>query len=258
LNSGKSILLEFFKVVGIALITLFISSWFNGSKDIEYTSKSINSYFNVPDALEDKLKIMNGSTEIENISVVNFALHNRSFSDYEKVKVDIKIKGDNPPKILSSSMLPPKRLTNSGIAEIIGLNKELVGYSIDVFKTSIDDDYYLLHLIFEGKEAPEVKISTSTKNIEIKEYKQWKDWVWALFIVFVGYAVVLIPIAILSQYSTKRSKNRYLIALTKRWSENDILNDAQLKHVTKSFVEERDRKTDGFFKKNFKKLTSTT
>lgn len=203
--------------------------------------------------MEDKLKIMNGTTEIENISVVNFALYNRSLSDYENVNVYIQILGDNLPKLLSSSLLPPERLTRNGIVEL----PKSEGYLIEVFKTSIDDDYYLIHLIFEGSDAPKVKISTSTKNIEIREYKAWKDWLWALSIVFLFYAVILIPIAILSHYSTKRSKNRYLATLKSRWSENDILNEAQLEYVTQCFLEERDRKVDGFFKKLVKRITST-
>lgn len=257
MNSGKSILLEFIKAIGIAIITLFIASWFAGSSDIEYKSKSIDSNFNVPTALEDKLKIMNGTTEIENISVVNFGLYNRSFSDYEKVKIHIEIQGDKPPKLLSSNFIPPDRLTKNGISELANTPKSQIGYSIDVFKTSIDDDYYLIHLIFEGTVAPKVKISTSTKNIEVKEYKEWKDWIWVILVISLGYAAILIPIAVIGHYSTKRSKNRYLATLKSRWVENNILNEDQLDHVTNMFIEERDRKIDGYFKKLIKRITAT-
>ncbi len=257
MNSGKSILIEFVKAIGIAIITLFIASWFAGSSDIEYKSKSIDSNFNVPTALEGKLKIMNGTTEIENISVVNFGLYNRSFSDYENVKIHIEIQGDKPPKLLSSNFIPPERLTKSGISELGSTPKSQIGYSIDVFKTSIDDDYYLIHLIFEGTVAPTVKIRTSTKNIEVTKYKEWRDWAWVILMISLVYAVILIPFAVILHYSTKRSKNRYLVTLKSRWAENDILNEEQLEHVANTFIEERDRKIDGYFTKIRKKITAT-
>ncbi len=257
MNSGKSIFLELLKVAGTVVITLVITAWFSGPSDIEYKTKSINSYFNMPNALEDKLKIINGNTEIENISVVNFGLYNRGFSDYEKVKIHIEIQDDKSAKLLSSNLLPPERLTTDGIAKLTDSNNQLSGYSIDVFKTSVDDDYYLIHLIFEGDEAPEVKIKTSTKNIEIIEYKEWKDLVWLVFIVFLGYTAILGPIAILGHYSTKRSKSRYLTTLKRRWAENDQLSKDQVDFVAQVFVEERDRKTQGIFTKIKNKITAT-
>lgn len=81
--------------------------------------------------------------------------------------------------------------------------------------------------------------------------------VWVVFIVFLGYAAILGPIAIWSHYSTKRSKSRYLSTLKRRWAENDELSKDQVDFVAKVFVEERDRKTEGIFTKIKNKITTT-
>ena len=94
MESGKNFVVEIVKASLIAAITLFLTIWINGSSELEYRDGSRAPYFNYPDAIEKDLEIRHKATPIANISVVDYAIHNRTFTDLEKVKIYVKIQDD--------------------------------------------------------------------------------------------------------------------------------------------------------------------
>lgn len=258
MESGKLIILETLKAILIITVTLLATAWFTGSNDIEYKNKSIEQYFRVPDAISKELKLFHINTEIKNISVLNYGLFNRTFSDHEKVDIYLSLKAKNPPKLISSKLYPPERLSAKGITEVKTNNPNLLAFNVETLKKSKDGDYYLINLIFEGEVIPEVSISTNNKNLELVEYKEWKDYIWAILIVIIGYAVLLAPFVFWAHYSGKRSKNRFVKNLRSSWKKEELgLTPKQIESVEKAYVEVRDKKNESVLKRIFNKITST-
>jgi hypothetical protein len=257
LFSTKQLLLEIIKTIAISALTIVFSIWFTSSNSIEYKVSTINAALNIPAALKEEIKITNSGEEIKNISTVSFGLYNRSFSDYENVKIYIEIIDENPPKLISANLIPPDRLTKNGIKELRDSNDALIGYSVDVFKKSLDYDFYLISLIFEGDLSPKIKISTDTKNINITEYSDLQEWIVIIIFVTLMYAVILVPTIIIGRYSSIRIRNRHLARLKSRWAEGNLLNSEQIEFISSIYVEERDRKKESTLKKIINKITST-
>jgi flagellar basal body-associated protein FliL len=257
MESGKLIIFETIKTVLIITVTLIATAWFTGSNDIEYKNKSIEQYFKAPAAISKELKLFHIDAEIKNISVLNYGLFNRTFSDHENVDIYLSIKDKKPPKVISSKLYPPERLSGKGITEIETNDQNLLAFNLDTLKKSKDGDYYLINLIFEGDITPEVVISTNNKNLELVEYKKWKDYIWVILIVIIGYAVILAPFIFWAYYSGKRSSNRFVKTLRLSWEKEVVdLTPEQIEHIATVFIKERDKKSDTIAQKFWNKITS--
>lgn len=257
MESGKTIFYEALKALLIVSITLLITAWFTGSNDIEYKNKTIDSYFNFPVAIANKLTMTHEKNEIKNISVLNYEIFNRTFSDHEKVNIYLSIKDANPPKLISKKLYAPRRLSENGITYLTTNDPKLIGFNLDMLKKSKNGDYYLVNLIFEGEKTPEIAISTNNKNLEIVAYKEWRDYTWAILIVIAVYAIILSPFMLWAYFSGKKEKNRFLQRLRVAWNKDGSgLTTDQVNFAATVFVEERDRKTDGLIQRFLKKLVS--
>lgn len=257
MESGKNFILEIIKASLIGAITIFLTIWVNGSNEIEYRDGSRAPYFNYPVTIENDLEIRHKTIPIDNISLVEYAIHNRTFSDLEKVKIYVKLQGDGDYKLISKNLAPPKKLSELGITNLNTDINGLFGFEVDVLKKT-GDEYYYLSLIFEGSEAPETKISIGNKNIDIVEYKNWKDNLSVVLIVIAVYAVLLIPFLFWARYSGMRSKNRF----TKKFKDglsncDQALTDEQILFAVCKYEEVRDHKKDSWVKRQWSAFTST-
>ncbi|WP_135443648.1 hypothetical protein [Vibrio tasmaniensis] len=257
MESGKNFVVEIVKASLIAAITIFLTIWINGSSELEYRDGSRAPYFNYPDAIKKDLEIRHKTTPIDNISVVDYAIHNRTFTDLEKVKIYVKIQDDKKYKLISKKLSPPKKTPGLDITSINTGSKNVFGFEVGVLKKT-GDEYYYLNLIFEGREAPETEISIGNKNIDIVEYKKWKDNSLVILIVLAVYAVLLIPIGFWAHYSGKRSKNRFTNKFKEALSSaaSDLTSN-QVKFTVEKYEEVRDHKEDGWFKKKWAAFTAT-
>ncbi|WP_338590382.1 hypothetical protein VXM60_19365 [Shewanella khirikhana] len=257
MESGKNFIVEVVKASIIAAITIFLTIWINGSSELEYRDGSRAPYFNYPDAIEKDLEIRHKTTPIDNISVVEYAIHNRTFTDLEKVKVYVKIQGDKQYKLISKKISPPKKIPALDIKDIDTGSKNVFGFEVGVLKKT-GDEYYYLSLIFEGREAPETEISIGNKDIDIVEYKKWKDNSLTILIVLAVYAVLLIPFGFWAHYSGKRSKNRFTNKFRDALSStsSDLTSD-QVKFTIEKYEEVRDHREDGWLKRKWAAFTST-
>tara|TARA_R110002012_G_scaffold81474_1_gene206280 strand:+ start:5961 stop:6581 length:621 start_codon:yes stop_codon:yes gene_type:complete len=205
MESGKNFILEIVKASLVFTITIFLTIWANGSHELEYRDGSRAPYFNYPDTIEKDLEIRHKTIPIENLSVVEYAIHNRTFSDLEKVKIYVKLHGDGDYRVISKNLAPPKKVPALGITNLDPPIKGVFGFEVNVLKKT-GDDYYYLTLIFEGNEAPDAEISIGNKNINIVQYKKWKDNLLAILVVIAVYTVLLTPFAFWTYYHGKRKK----------------------------------------------------
>jgi len=257
MESGKNFVVEVVKASLVAAITIFLTIWINGSNELEYRDGSRAPYFNYPDAIEKDLEIRHKTTPVDNISVVEYAIHNRTFTDLEKVKIYVKIQDDKEYKIISKKLSPPKKIPAFDITDIDTGSKNVFAFEVGVLKKT-GDEYYYLSLIFEGSEAPETEISIGNKNIDIVEYKKWKDNSLAILIVLAVYAVLLIPLGFWAYYSGKRSKNRFTNKFKDALSSSssDLTNE-QVDFTIEKYEEVRYHKEDGWLKRKWAEFTST-
>ena len=257
MESGKNFVVEVVKASLVSAITIFFTIWMNGSNELEYRDGSRAPYFNYPDAIERDLEIRHKTTPVDNISVVEYAIHNRTFTDLEKVKIYVKIQDDKKYKIISKKLSPPKKIPALDITDIDTGSKNVVAFEVGVLKKT-GDEYYYLSLIFEGSEAPETEISIGNKNIDIVEYKKWKDNSLAVLVVLAVYAVLLIPFGFWAHYSGERSKNRFTNKFEGALSSNSAdLTNEQVDFTIKKYEEVRDHKEDGWLKRKWAAFTST-
>lgn len=257
MESGKNFVVEIVKASLIAAITIFLTIWLNGSKELEYRNGSRVPYFNFPDAIEKDLEIRHKTVPIDNISIVEYAIHNRTFTDLEKVKIYVKLQDDKEYKLISKKLYPPKKIPALDIVDLDTDISGVFGFEVGVLKKT-GDDYYYLNLIFEGSEVPETEISIGNKNIDIVKYKKWKDNSIAVLIVLAIYAVLLIPFGFWAHYSGKRSKNKFTKKLKEVLaSDNSILTGQQVEFVIGKYKDVRDHKEEGWIKKKWAAFTST-
>lgn len=256
----KNLLLLIIKPSISILIGMLLTFWISGSKEIEYRDNYRAPYFNFPDAIEKDLEIRHKTTPIDNISVVEYAIHNRTFTDLENIKIYVKIKDDKEYKLISQNLAAPKKIPNIGINPIDTKVSEVFGFEVDVLKKTGSDYYYHLSLIFEGNEAPEAEISIGNRNIEIVKYKKWKDNALAVLAVFTVYIIVLIPFGIFIHFSSKREKTKFIDAFKSALSSR--LNDEDVNFTINKYEEIRNPKKDNWLNKIWsaimsKKSTST-
>ena len=257
MESGRNFVVEVVKASLVAAITIFLTIWINGSNELEYRDGSRAPYFSYPDAIEKDLEIRHKTIPIDNISVVEYAIHNRTFTDLEKVKIYVKVQGDKKYKIISKKLSPPKKMPALDIKDIDTGSDNIVEFEVGVLKKT-GDEYYYLSLIFEGNEAPETEISIGNKNIDIVEYKKWKDNSLAVLIVLAVYAILLVPFGFWAYYSGKRSKNRFTNKFKDVLSSGSSdLTSEQVDFTIQKYEEVRDHKEDGWIKRKLAAFTST-
>lgn len=257
MESGKNFVVEVVKASLVAAITIFMTIWINGSNELEYRDGSRAPYFNYPDEIAKDLEIRHKTIPIDNISVVEYAIHNRTFTDLEKVKIYVKIQGDKKYKIISKKLSPPNKIPALNIVDINTGSENVFAFEVSVLKKT-GDEYYYLSLIFEGSEVPKTEISIGNKNVDIVEYKKWKDNSLAVLIVLVVYVVLLIPFGFWAHYSGKRSKNRFTNKFKDGLTSGSTdLTAEQVTFIIEKYEEVRDHKEGSWLKRKWSAFTST-
>lgn len=257
MESGKNFVVEVVKASLVAAITIFLTIWINGSNELEYRDSSRAPYFSYPDEIEQDLEIRHKTIPIDNISVVEYAIHNRTFTDLEKVKIYVKIQDDKEYRIISKKLSPPNKIPELNINNLDTGSENVFAFEVDVLKKT-GDEYYYLSLIFEGSEAPETEISIGNKNIDIVEYKKWKDNSLAVLIVLAGYVGLLIPFGFWAYYSGTRSKNRFTNKFKDALSSDSAdLTTEQVTFILEKYEKVRDHKVNGWLKRKWTAFTST-
>lgn len=247
---------EIIKAIIIAVITIFITYSIN-SNELEFREGSKAPYFNYPESIVQDLEILHKSTPIKNISIVEYAIHNRSFSGFDNVQIFVTLDETQPFKLISKKLRPPKSLPDLGIEDIPIGKENIYGFNVVSLKRT-SSEFYLLTLIFEGEKAPETHISVANKDIDIVPYKRWKDSALVALGVFGFYAVLLIPIGVWSHYSGLRSANRFVQCYRQSLSQgNAPLDSEQIDFAIKQYQELRTTSRPGWFRRVWQRVTST-
>ncbi len=253
--SGKEILVKIIELSFGALIGGLITLLVFGTSTLEYKDGYKEQYFDIPAKVPDDLVIQYKGKKIENISVYDFLIYNRSYKDLKDVTIFFEViskDGKPVPQIITRGLYPPSRLPESiGITEIHQKEKNLYSFNVDVVKQTGSDTYYLARFIFEGKETPIIKISIpKNAGIDIKEYSNWREYL-AIAFIFIGMVLTIVVFTSLiegrqSQGIWKKRKDRLRDILSR--AESTSLSEQSIAELVDMYEEEFKPKEPYFYR----------
>ena len=216
---------EVIKAMIVAIVGGFVTLWAFGTPQLEYKSGYKDKIFNIYKAPND-LTLGYRSERIENISIFDFNIFNRTLKDISRVRLyfTIKPKGvGKVPEIISRGMYPPPHLPEIGITEKETEKENLYAFDIETFKRTGSDSFYSARFIFKGTETPEVGVTTFTEGVDIRKYSYWRDNLTGIAIGLLIVALVFLPLMIFGEWSTFRIRKRQLTHLSEALENSALL-----------------------------------
>jgi hypothetical protein len=155
------------------------------------------------------------------------------------------------PEIISKGLYPPTPLPEVGITEKDTGTENLYAFDIDTLKRTGSNSFYTVRFIFKGTETPEVAVSTLTKDVDIKEYSNWRDYIIPILTSLAIMAGVFVPITIIGEWWALRSRNRQLNCLSEALekSANLALTSEQRQLVVDMCNKEFELRQSYFYRK---------
>lgn len=251
-------------VVITTIITLYLTYYF-ASSTLEYEEGFKEQYFNKSNKLFDGLDIRFNGRKIDNISIYEFTIYNNSYEDLENVKIYFTLKpkeGKIIPNIINRGLFPPSNLPNNKIIELVQEENVFV-YEIPLLKQTNFNEYYLARFIFEGKEVPQISITTpETKNVDIIEYRYFKIYALMIGILF----TVMVMLIFIFEFIDKWSNNKFwktkripkLKQLLKKLKEKELnLNDSEIDLIVSEYEKSFKPNEDNYLYKKMLGLFKT-
>jgi hypothetical protein len=237
-------------IVGI-LATAFISAVVgvvtNFAANNSYLEYKTDIYDKVweEDKVPEGIEIRHQGRKIGYMSVYTIYICNRWLKEPENVKVFFEIteKENKPiPRLITKGLYLPSSFPQRKrieITEEAQSDKNLYASNIKVIKRTNLREPYVASFIFEGKETPNIKISSpDDANVQINPYAGWIDY-WpigiALLIVSLGVVIALISDEFFFEKRWPATKSRLVNALSRTKNlkldedEVDLIADAYKK-----------------------------
>lgn len=214
---GGTLVAKAIETIVVIIVGGVVTLWAFGTPELEYKSGYKDKYFNILAKVPKELTLEYRGERIENISVFEFAIFNRTWKDISGVRLYFKItpkEEGKVPEIISRAVYPPTPLPEIGITEKETGTANLYAFDIDTLKRTGSNSFYLARFIFKGTETPGVAVSTLTKDVDIREYSNWREYLIAFVVCFVLLAVVVLPMMILEEWRTFRRRTRQLTRLS--------------------------------------------
>lgn len=251
-----NLLSEIVKASIISAATIFITLWLTSTSELEYREGSKAPYFKYPDSIAKDLEILHKNIPVKNISIVEYAIHNRTFSGFKDVTIYVNLNESKAFHLISRNLRPPKNLPNIGIEDLPNEKDGLYGFTVKSLKRT-GDDYYYLSLVFEGDEAPKTSISVANQDIDLVPYKTWKDTIYTVAIAIAVYAVFLTPLAMWFFSAGERTKSRFYNRFRRMLSEGESpLSPEHTDFVMDTYIHVRDVRRPSWLMIVWRKFTS--
>jgi hypothetical protein len=221
MNLAKEVL----KAIVVAIVSGYVALWAFGTPELEYKSGYRDKFFNIYKAPDDLTLVYKGE-RIENISIFDFNIFNRTLKDISGVRLYFKItpKGDGKVyEIISKGVYPPAPLPEIGITEKQTEKENLYAFDIETLKRTGGNSFYTARFIFKGRETPEIAVSTFTSGVDIKEYSYWRDTIITSAITILVMALIYLPLVILGDWWGNRTRKRKLAHLSEALENSALL-----------------------------------
>lgn len=214
-----------------AIISVFISKYYEIST-LEFKEGFKEQYLNLSDSSLKDLSIQYKNRKIDNVSVYQVGIYNRTFKDLENVKIYFTLKsknGERIPNIINKELISTTSKSPFNILEIDQKEKDVYVYNIKVLKRTTKDNFYLAKFVFEGSQVPNITVSVPDNiGINIKEYGLSFEEYAYLFLI----GCIIIGIVIFFRLLDSFSMNRH-------WDEQRIPQLRELLSRMKGYVDEK-------------------
>ena len=168
-----------------ALLSFFGQQWLNS--DLEFKQLSRNAYLSTPLGHQGLTMAFDGKP-LKNVSVVEFSVINRTSKQIANADLVFTVDDDSSPTLVSSGIIPPKGISAyEAIEELSSKDANVRKFRIRVIPKQRDSEYFHAVFVFEGEKAPSMSVSSSSGDVAIAPYQQWKDttinlvWLFAFF-----------------------------------------------------------------------------
>ena len=159
-------------IVG-ALLFLFGQQWLNS--DLEFKQLSRNAYLSIPLGHQGLTMAFDGKP-LKNVSVVEFSVINRTSKQIANADLVFTVDDDSSPTLVSGGIIPPKGISaDEAIEELSSKDAKARKFRIRVIPKQRDSEYFHAVFVFEGEKAPSMSVSSSSGDVAIAPYQQWKD-----------------------------------------------------------------------------------
>lgn len=203
-------------VVGAVL--LFIGQqWLNS--DLEYKVTSRDGYLSAPLG-EQGLTFSYDGKPLNNVSLVEFGIHNRTSKQFNDVTLMFSI--DDPKgqfRLVSGGILTPSGISRVDTIEEIPTKAPYTkSFLIKVIPKQKHSEFFHAVFVFDGDKAPKMSVVSLSKDAPIGSYHQWKDETKFLLItigvVFIFIAVMVFIGTFIDYFAEPRNHRRQVEKFT--------------------------------------------
>jgi hypothetical protein len=169
--------------------------WINS--DLEYWASTKDKYLST--ALGEQGLTMNYQGQsLNNVSVVEFAIANRTSKQFSDVELIFTIDEKDAPALISSGITPPKGLSQKETVRLIpSEDSHARVFHLNTVPAQRDSEYFYAVFVFEGDKAPPMYI-TSKGNTAIIPKRVLKDGTISVAIVVLTATVSLVIFLLIS------------------------------------------------------------
>jgi len=175
-------------VVG-ALLLFFGQQWLNS--DLEYKIGSRDAYLSAPLGQQGLSMAFDGKP-LKNVSVVEFSIVNRTSKQIANAELLFVVDDKASPTLVAGGVIAPRGMSSAEVVDTLpAKDSNARKFRLKVVPKQRDGEYFHAVFVFEGERAPNMTISSTSGDVSIVPYQQWKDTVVA-FLYLGGFVFLLI------------------------------------------------------------------
>lgn len=167
-------------IVG-ALLLFFGQQWLNS--DLEYKVGSRDAYLSAPLGQQGLAMAFDGKP-LNNVSVVEFSIVNRTAKQIGNADLVFVVDDKSSPTLVAGGIIAPRGMSSSEIVETLpAKDPNARKFRLKVIPKQQNGEYFHAVFVFEGERAPNMTVSSTSGDVSIVPYQEWKDTIVAsLFI----------------------------------------------------------------------------
>lgn len=217
-------------VVG-ALLLFIGQQWLNS--DLEYKVASRDAYVSAPLGQQGLSMAFDGKP-LKNVSVVEFSIVNRTSKQISNAEFLFVVDDKTSPTLVAGGVTAPRGMSSAEVVENLPTKEPNARkFRLKVVPKQRDDEYFHAVFVFEGERAPSMNISSTSGEVSIIPYQQWKDTIaatlLALGVVMLMFAVQITVTSFLDYFVEPRRHKKQVERFTLQAKE--LKKESKLKSV---------------------------
>ena len=175
-------------IVG-ALLMLFGQQWLNS--DLEYKVGSRDAYLSAPLGQQGLSMAFDGKP-LKNVSIVEFSIVNRTSKQIANAELLFVVDDKANPTLVAGGVIAPRGMSSAEVVDTLpAKDSNARKFRLRVVPKQRDGEYFHAVFVFEGERAPSMAISSTSGDVSIVPYQQWKDTIVA-FLYLCGIVLLIV------------------------------------------------------------------